>query len=168
MHCPSHNWSKMSSNRADFLQTHRGVNIVPGDAEWVHSVKGFRSYESPKWKNILKISPCYFRQDIRSRDFSSQKRASCANGCTDFDEPHLIRREIERPRRGLFYGCILFGDLGIIQEKQFFDVKYRYFCVTYRHIVVGIVDCLEYLFSNLIEWNRIECKTLYNTETERF
>ena len=30
--CPSHNWSKISSNQADFLQTHRGVKGVPGDA----------------------------------------------------------------------------------------------------------------------------------------
>ena len=26
-------------------------------------------------------------------------------------------------------------------------------------IVEGIVDCYEYLFTNLIEWNRITCKT---------
>ena len=30
--CPSHNWSKVSSNQADFLHTHREVKSVPGDA----------------------------------------------------------------------------------------------------------------------------------------
>ena len=30
--CSSHNWSKISSNQADFLHTHRGVKNVPGDA----------------------------------------------------------------------------------------------------------------------------------------
>ena len=29
--CPSCNWSKISNNRADFLQTYRGVKIVPGN-----------------------------------------------------------------------------------------------------------------------------------------
>ena len=127
MRCPSHNWSKISSNQADFLHTHRGVNIVPGDAEWVHSFKGFRSYETPKWKNILKISPCYFRQDIRSEDFLSQKRASCANGWPDFDEPCLIRREIERPRKELLFGCILCRDSGIIYGKAILECEIMVF-----------------------------------------
>ena len=30
--CPSHNWSKISSNQAEFLRTYRGINIVTGDA----------------------------------------------------------------------------------------------------------------------------------------
>ena len=30
--CSSHNWSKISSNQADSLQTHRGVKGVSGDA----------------------------------------------------------------------------------------------------------------------------------------
>ena len=54
--CPSHNWSKISSNQADFLRAHRKVNRVPGDPQWLHSVKGFRSYETPKRENIFKIS----------------------------------------------------------------------------------------------------------------
>ena len=32
MFCPSHNWSKISSNQVDSLHTHRGVKDVPGDA----------------------------------------------------------------------------------------------------------------------------------------
>ena len=31
----------------------------------------------------------------------------------------------------------------------------------------GAPDCLEYLFSNLIEWDRIKCKTLLNSKIER-
>ena len=56
--CPSHNWSKISSNRADFSHAHRGVNGVPGDVQWVHLVKGFRSYGTLNLKNIFKFSPC--------------------------------------------------------------------------------------------------------------
>ena len=70
MRCPSHKWSKISSNQADFLQTHIEVNRVPGDIELIHSVMGFRSNWTPKLKNILKISPCYFSYDLKSRDFS--------------------------------------------------------------------------------------------------
>ena len=99
MRCPSHNWLKISSNRADFLQTHRGVNGVSGDAYWVCLVQGFQRYGTSKLKNILKISPCYFRQDLLFRDFSLKKHASCTNDWTDFDEPYLNRREIERSRK---------------------------------------------------------------------
>ena len=56
MRCPSHNWSKISSNQTDFSRAHRRVNRVPGDAQWAHSVKGFQSYSTLELKNIFKIS----------------------------------------------------------------------------------------------------------------
>ena len=31
----------------------------------VHLIKGFQGYETSKLKNILKSSPCYFRQDLK-------------------------------------------------------------------------------------------------------
>ena len=73
MRCPSHNWSKISSNRADFWQSYRGVNIVPGDTYRVHLVKGYQSYRTSKLENILKISPCYVRHDLIFRDFLLNK-----------------------------------------------------------------------------------------------
>ena len=81
--CPSHNWSKTSSNRAEFFQTHRGVNIVSWDTYWVHSVMGFRRYRTSKLKNILKIFPCYSRHDLIFRDFLLNKWMYRANGRTD-------------------------------------------------------------------------------------
>ena len=71
--CPSHNWSKISSNRAEFLHAHRGVNRVPGDPQGLHSVEGFRSYGPLKWENIFKISSCYFRHVLLLREFLLNK-----------------------------------------------------------------------------------------------
>ena len=62
-----------------------------------------------------------------------------------------------------FFGCILLRGLGVSREKNDFSMwnsgisTLHTLCRT--NIVEGIVDCLEYLFSNLIEWNRIKCKT---------
>ena len=110
--CPSHNWSKLSTNRDDFWDTHSEMNIVLGDVQWVHSVKGFRSYGTTKSKNIFKIFPCYFRPEIKSRDFSLQKHASGTNGWTDFDEPYLVRRKM----RDLGKGCFLVAFCGGVSE----------------------------------------------------
>ena len=80
------------------------------------------------------------------------------NGWTDFDEPCLIRREIERTRKGLLSGCILWRDFRVFLEKNNFSMC-NYGIFTLRTgIVDGIVDFFEYLFSNLIEWDRITCK----------
>ena len=117
--CSSHNWSKILNN---ILQTYRGVNRGLPDIHWVYSVKGFRSYGNSKLKNILKISPCYFRQDLISRDISWQKHASCTNGWTNFNEPYFIQRWIERPRKQTFLGGILLRVLWVFQGKNDFSM----------------------------------------------
>ena len=176
---PQHRWTVFITLLVEnigqsswFLQSHTGVNRVSGNIYWVHSVQGFRRYGTSNLKNILKISLCYFWQDLIYRDFSWQKHASCTNGSTEFDEPYLIRREIGRRRKQTFFGCILLRGLGVFQKKNDFSMwnngisTLRTLCRT--DIVEGIVDCLEYLFSNFIEWNRIKCKTLLNSKIERF
>ena len=56
--------------------------------------------------------------------FLMKKHASCTNDWTDFDEPYLIRCEIERPRKRTFFGCILLRGLVIFHEKKrFLNVK---------------------------------------------
>ena len=72
------------------------------------------------------------------------KHVSCTNGWTDFDEPYLIRREIEGSSERT---CIWLRILGAFQEKTTSQCEITVFLRYVQGIVVGIVDCLEYLFS---------------------
>ena len=86
----SHNFSKILSNRNDFLQTCSWVNIVVPDTFWAISDQGFRHYGASNMKLFLKFSSCYFRQDFKYRDFHEDIYLQNPNGWTDFDARQLI------------------------------------------------------------------------------
>ena len=48
MRSPCHNFSKISSNRNEILQTWSEVNVVVPNTFWVHSVEGCRSWGTSK------------------------------------------------------------------------------------------------------------------------
>ena len=48
MRSSRHNFSKISSNRNEILQTCSGVNVVVPNTFWVHSVQGCRSWGPSK------------------------------------------------------------------------------------------------------------------------
>ena len=75
---PSHNWLKISSNQADFLQTYREVNRIPGNTYWVYSVKGFRRYGTSKLKKYFENFPMLFSGTIQYF-----KTFCWINECTD-------------------------------------------------------------------------------------
>ena len=85
MRSPCHNFSKILSNRNEILQTWSEVNIVVPNTFWVHSVEGCRSWGTSKWKNILRFSPCFFRQSFKHLDFHEDIYLQNPNGWTDFD-----------------------------------------------------------------------------------
>ena len=85
MRSSSHNFSKILSNRNETSQTCSGVNIVVPNTFWVHSVEGCRSWGTSKGKNILRFSPCFFRQSFEQRDFHEDIYLQNPNGWTDFD-----------------------------------------------------------------------------------
>ena len=55
MRSPRHNFSKILSNRNEISQTCSGVNVVVPNTFWVHSVQGFRSWGTSKWKNFAML-----------------------------------------------------------------------------------------------------------------
>ena len=64
--------------------------------------------------------------------------------------------------RDLEKGCFLVAFCGGVSEyfrKKDFSMCNNGISALRTFIVEGIVDCYEYLFTNLIEWNRITCKT---------
>jgi hypothetical protein len=85
MRSPCHNFSKILSNRNEILQTWLEVNIDAPNTFWVYSVEGCRSWGTSKWKNILRFSPCFFRQSFKHLDFHEDIYLQNPNGWTDFD-----------------------------------------------------------------------------------
>ena len=85
MRSPRHNFSKILSNRNEILQTCSGTNVVVPNTFWVYSVEECRSWGTSKWKNILRFSPCFFRQSFKHRDFHEDIYLQNPNGWTDFD-----------------------------------------------------------------------------------
>ena len=90
MRSPRHNSSKMLSNRNFILQTCSGVNVVVPNTFWVHLVQGSRSWGTSKCKNILRFSPCFFRQSFKHRDFHEDIYLQNPKDPTDFDAQWLI------------------------------------------------------------------------------
>ena len=97
MRSPCHNFSKILSNQNEILQTWSEVNIVVPNTFWVHSsVEGCWSWGTSKWTNILRISPCFFRQSFKHRDFHEDIYLQNPNGWTDFDAQWLIGSTLSR------------------------------------------------------------------------
>ena len=82
MRSASLNFSKLLSNRNEFLQKCSGVNIVVPGTFWVHSVQGFGSQGTSKWKNtihvisgrILKYWDFFMNYILLSRNGSTRAR----------------------------------------------------------------------------------------------
>ena len=74
-------------------------------------------------KNIFKISPCYFRQDLISRHFHDENTLpERVAGPILKSHMYLIRREIKRPRKRKFLGCIWLKGLEVFREKIDFSM----------------------------------------------
>ena len=80
--------------------------------------QGVSELGDPKVKKYFQNFPMLFQARNKISRFFMTKHASCTNGWTDFDEPYLIRREIERPRKRLFSGCILGRGFRVFPEKR--------------------------------------------------
>ena len=55
MRSPCHNFLKILSNQNEISRPYSGVNVVVPNTFWVHSVQGFRSWGSSKWKNFAML-----------------------------------------------------------------------------------------------------------------